>query len=404
MANDVSPSFPEYWSRRMQRKHNKTDRYRAIVSMEETGTLKRGDKVHRPYRSAFQVNDLGSTGSYTRQDIEDTDDSLTIDQEKEVSFYIREIDEIQSNYKTRNLYADDAAIKLSNQIDGQVFGEYDQATSTVDDGDLGGTDGNGFTISQNNVLQVFTVAGRKLTALDVDEDKRIAFISPEFREKLILYLGGKESALGDKSGVRGHIGHYMGFDLYLTTALAWSGRLEFGTLPTDGETIVINGVTLTFKDSIGTAAGNVHIGASTAAVALDILVASINAPGTSVAEGAAAGFVALSAANQRLLNNVVATDEGTYMTLKVTGKSYIAVSETLSAVADIWTTTKQIQHNLFGRKGAIDLVIQKYPNMKIKDRDGYIGVDVVTWTVFGIETFEEGKDELVDVQIRSDAF
>ena len=73
--NDLSASFPKFWSRRMQRKHNKVDVYRAIANYEEEGTLKMGNIVDRPYRSSLSVYDLGSEVSYTRQDITDTSES-----------------------------------------------------------------------------------------------------------------------------------------------------------------------------------------------------------------------------------------------------------------------------------------------------------------------------------------
>ena len=403
MANSLSDNFPEYWSRRMQRKHVKKDVYRMIANFEEKSLLVKGDKVHRPYRSSLVVNDLGSEGSYSRQDVTATDESLTIDQEKEVTFYLRKPDQIQSNYKEANHWADDSAIKMGNQIDGQVFGEYDQADSSIDDGDLGGTDGNGLTLTTSNVLKIFTIANRKLSSLDVDDENRWAILSPEFREKLIEYLGGKESALGDVTGKNGHIGKFGGFTLYKSNSLGHSCRLENGTIFAEGDTVTINGVEFNFKGTLGAVAGTIHI-CSDQAKTLDSLVAAINTPGTGVTTDTDAGYVVLSAANQKLLKNVVATDGGTYMTLKTTGKSYIAVSEVIVAAADIWTTTKQIQHNMFGQGKPIDLVIQKYPNLEIKDRSGYIGKDFVTWTLFGLKTFDEGDAQLVDVQLRSDAF
>lgn len=398
MANNLDAAFPEYWSRRMQRKHHKTDVFRAFANFEEQLTLKKGDKVHRPLRSALVVNDMGSEGSYSRQNIENTDESLVIDKEKEVSFYVKEIDEIQSNYKDANHFADDAAVKLGNKIDGDILGEYDQADSSVDDGDIGGTDDNGITLTTSNILKVLSNARMKLDVLNISKDNRIAILSPQFEDVLYQYLAGKESLLGDKTGVNGHIGRFTGFDLYGSNNLGHSSKLLFGTNPTNNDTVVINGVTFTFVTTLGTTAGNIKIGAN-AGSTLDSLVAAINAPGTTNAV-----FVAVSSADQKKLKNVVATDGATYLTLKATGKSYMAVSETLTAAADIWTAALQVQHNLFGRKGAIDVVIQKQPNMVVKSRDGYIGRDIVSWQVYGYKVFDEGDAELVDALIRSDQF
>lgn len=400
--NTLTPSFPEYWSRRMQVKHYKTDRYREIVNMEEQSTLAKGDTVHRPYRSALTVNDLGADGGYTRQAIVDTDESLVINKEKEVSFYIREIDEMQSNYASANKYADDAAVKLGNQIDGDVLGEYDQATSDVDDGDLGGTDNNGIALTTSNIDKIFGKANEALDALDIDQDDRWAVISPQFYNVLWQRIGGRESLLGDKSGERGHAGYWAGFKLIKSNALGWSARLELPTIPTAGDTITINGVVLTAAaDGAATNAGDFSIEAAVDDAAAN-LVLLINGTGTPGADE----YIDLSAANRALLKNITATyDSGTNMlTLKATGLSYVAVSETLTPAGDVWTPELQIQHNLFGQGKPIDLVIQKRPNTIIKDRSGYIGKDVVSWTVYGKKTFLEGRDALVDVKIKSTNF
>lgn len=402
MANDISASFAEYWSKRMQLKHYKQDVYRAVVSMEEQETLKRGDTVHRPYRSELTVNDLGAQGNYSRQDITDTDETLAIDKEKEVSFYIREIDEMQSNYETANEYADDSAVLLGNQIDGDVLGEVLNAVSTVDDGDLGGTDGNGISLSTANIDKVFGEANEKLDALSIPQDKRVAVISPQFYNVLWQRIGGKETMLGDKTSLNGNVGEYAGFKLHKSNNLTWTAVLALATNPTDGDTIVINGVTITFRATLGVLAGSVHI-ASTVDITRANLTEFLNSPSSSEAEATDTGYVALSTADQKKLKNFTFVNDNTANTMTITAKgwSYIVVSETLTDGTDGFTSAKQVQHNLFGRQGSIDLVIQKAPNVKFKDRDGYLGKDVVSWTVYGKKTFNQGTKEIVDVQINS---
>lgn len=382
----------------MQRKHYKTDRYREVVSMEEAATLERGDTVHRPSRSTLVVNDLGAEGNYTRQDITDTDQSLVIDQEKEVSFYIRKIDEMQSNYATANRYADDAAVLLGNQIDGKVLGEASNATSTVDAGSIGGTSGLGIDLSTSNIDKVFGKANEALDALDIAQDDRWGMISPQFYNILWQRIGGRESMLGDKSGQRGHAGYWAGFRLIKSNALSWSAVLAFATDWTADDTIVINGVTITAKAS-PSAAGEIDV-TGTADATRALIATFINAGGATSSSGE---YVALSAANQKLWKGLSAVNDNSANTLTITmlGRSYIAVSETLTDGTDEWTTGKQKQHCLFGQGKPIDLVIQKKPNMVTKDRDGYLGKDVVSWTVFGLKTFDEGADQLVDTQINS---
>ena len=61
--------------------------------------------------------------------------------------------------------------------------------------------------------------------------------------------------------------------------------LPFTVQPTDGDTVTINGVTFTFKTTLGATAGNVLIGGS-ATNARANLAALIAAPGTTTASGA----------------------------------------------------------------------------------------------------------------------
>lgn len=399
MANSLSASFPAYWSRRMQRKHYKSDVFRAIASFEEQKTLQKGDTVHRPYRSDLVVQTYTRGTAVTVQDLTDTDQSLAVNQAKIVPFYVDDLDALQHNYKVLNEYADESAVRLGNHIDGDVLGEYDQATSSVDDGTIGGTSGNGITLSTSNVLKVFAAAQRKLNLLNIDQDKRFAAISPHAYQTLLEYLAGKESALGDSTGMNGHVGKFFGLDLYVSNATGWSGKLLIGTLPTDTDTVVINGATFTFVTGTPTNAGDVKA-VTNAATSITNLVASINAPGTTVS----GTFVALSTANQNKLKNITATAVSGGLTLKAEGWGYVAVSETLTAAADVWTAALQVQHLLFGRKGAIDVVIQKEPNVEIKDVPDKLGKNILPWTLYGLKTFNEGKDMLVDVQVRSDAY
>lgn len=411
MANDLSASFPKWWSRRMQRIHHIHDRYRAIASFEEKGKLKVGNVVDRPYKSALAVNDMGDEGSYSRQTIADQGETLTVNQKKEVTFYIQDPDALQSVYKTKSTYAKDAAIKLGNQIDGDVFGAcYAAADSIVDDGDMGGTSGSGhgadivgLTLESSNVLDVFTAAAEKLDALNIGDDKRFAMISPQFLKQMRIYISGRQTGWGDKVGKNGRVGFFEGFEIIKSNNLPWTARLEMGTKPQDGDTITINGVTLKFVDTLA-AAGDIMIADAGLAETIDNLEDVLEDPSSAIVTGSDVGYTVVSAANQKLLKNISVTDGATYLVIEKTGTSYVAVSQTLTAPDDIWTLNKQVQHNVFGRKGAVDIVIQKYPNMADFHRDGYIGRDIVTWTMYGIKVFDEGDAELVDVQTRSDAF
>lgn len=399
MANSLDPSIREVWSMDYQDSFNKSNVFEGIANFRYESDLKTGDTLHRPYISEVGVNTLGSEGSYTRQDISTTDEYLTVDQEKEATFYIKKIDEFQSHYPTRERYARECGVKLANRIDGDVLGEVAQGDSVVDDADFGGTSGNGISLTTSNVLRIFPIAQRKLKALDNDMmERKFAVLSPYFEQVLIEALGNREDALGERTGINGHIGRFGGFELYSSNSNYWTGKLAIATNPTADDTVVINGVTFTFK-ATPSAAGEVDI-AGTAAGTVDNLVAAINNDnGYAAGEGAATTYYEVSAANRRKLQDVTATDGTTYLTITSEGHGYLAVSETFTDTTDAWTTGLEIEHLMFGQGRPVDLVVQKYPSVELKDRTGYIGKDCVNYIVYGLKTFDDGDKRIVDVKV-----
>ena len=277
----------------------------------------------------------------------------------------------------------------------------------LDEADFGGTSGNGITLSEANIFDLFTLAEEKLDRNNTPQDQRQAYLSPQSCRVLKNALINRDSAWGDKVGERGMLGMFNGFEVFKSNGLYATYVLSLVTQPTDGDTVTLNianalgtrtTITFTFKTSIGSTAGNVLIGGS-ADVARANLATLIGTPGTTTANG-----VALSAANQALLKDVAATNDNTADTCTVTakGKGFIVVGETLTDTTDTWTAATQLQHNLFCRKGAVDLVIQKKPNLRAQPRDGYVGDDLTTWAVFGKKTFADGARQMVDMKVRAD--
>lgn len=408
MSNTVSATFADRWSKRLQVLRLPTAVFTMIANYEERANLQSGDTVDRPYMTSLYAKTLADTGAIARHDLTITSEKLTVNQKKEVSFFVQKFNEIQASIKFTDKFATHVGKVLINQIDGVVLGEYEQADSVIGNYEMAASgssgDGIGFVLTTSNILKVFTKAKRKLNRLNIPQNDRWAVISGEFEDILMQYLAGKESALGDSTGKNGHIGKYMGFQLYLSNALAWSGRLEAATLFDEASTVVVNGVTFTTNATMSSSEGGLHL-VDSATHCNTNFAAAINAPDTSITEATATGFTAFTtAAYLKALEGITATAAATYVTLVAEGKGYIAVSETLAAAADIWTTTKQLQHQLFGQGKPIDLVVQKYPEIEVQVRSGYVGRDFITWDLYGVKTFDEGDACLVDCQTRSDAY
>lgn len=395
--NTLTPLSPTYWSRTMGIKLYKENVFRNIASFREEATLRDGQEVDRPYRANITVENISRNTALTAQDLTASSDKLTVNKHKGTLLYVDQIDKIQNKWDAAKAWSEEAAVRLSNQIDAECLYEATSADSTVDYNDLdsGQTAGLPALVTSSNVFKLFTVAGRKLTAQNVPQTGRFAVISPEVHQALVEYVGGKESAFGDRTSEAGNVGRFMGFDLFVSNNLTGSARWTPGNQPSDGDTITIAGITFTFETGSLDAAGKVKSETSTA-VTLDNLVAFINAGG---GDSVPTQGYALSAANQRICQNLVAVDGTTYVEVFHKGTANISVAG--SDPADTWTY--KTQHLLFGQRGAIDLVIQKEPGVEMASTvaAGKLGMNILPYTLFGVKTFYDMKQRILDVEVDS---
>lgn len=415
-ANPNTMTFKKVFSNEYMMSHFKQPVYQVLAETSLVAGLTKGQIVARSYASDVVANDMGGDGSYEPQAITDTEETLTINKEKEASIYVKKLDELQAHLPVKQKYARKLVAALINQIDGDVLlAAYQGATSNLSDGDIGGTSGNGITATSTNVGTVFTLAMQTLMkqnvvynanarfagiSAEVPEGMPVAIIPAEVITQVQLYLGGKDTVLGDKVATNGYRGSFMGFEMFMSNALPWTATLGIATQPTDGDTVTINGVTFTFKTTLGTTAGNVLIGASADTAATN-LAALVNAPTTTTAQG-----VALSTANANKMKNIVATANNSVdtVTFVSSGWGVVVVSETLTAAADVWTSGLQIIHGIFGLSKSVSLVVQKDPSLEENFVSRKVGRDYIAWTAYGIKVFADQAPQLVDVKFLSSSY
>lgn len=410
-------TFKTVFHAEYQMSHFKEPVYQVLADNRLEASLTKGQTIARSYASDVQVNDMGGDGSYSTQAITDTQETLVINKEKEVSIYIKKLDELQAHLPVKQKYGRKLAMALVNQIDGDVLlAAYQNAGSALDDGNFSGTSGNGFTVTASNVPAVFSAAMTKLrlknvvynsrvqsgAKLEVPEGAPIAVISPEILGYIEDYLGGKDTLLGDQVSRNGYSGYFRGFNLFVSNALPWTGSLALATNPTADDTVTVNGVTFTFKATPANP-GEVDIGADADASRI-LLQNAIN--GSSTGQNSATGYFEVSAANRRLLKNITATDNATpnTLTLVSSGWGTVVVSETLTAAADVWTTTLQKLRCIFALSKSVSLVIQKDPSLEENFVSGKIGRDYIAWTVYGIKVFTDQAPQIVEFAANSSAF
>ena len=404
MANSLTAFSPTYWSKRMGRKLYKSVVFRAIASFEEQAVLHDGQIVDRPYRADVTIENYVKGTALTAQDLTATSDTLTVNVIKALLMYVDNVDKIQNKYSAANVWADEAATRLAVGIDAVFLYEVTNANNNVDDSDVNpgtGTANAGFDLTTSNVLDMFTLANKELDADNVPLGQRNMVISPNVKAVLMKYLAGRESQLGDSSGQNGHIGSYMGFKLYLSNNLTASARWTPANNPSNNDTVTIEGITFTFVSSIGSTAGNILIG-STTADTIDNIVALIDNGGAT--SDSSVSNISLTAANQRAVQMWDAVDGTTYLEVRVKGGSFLTVSG--SDASDVWGNQYKIQHVLAGRDGAIDAVIQQNPKVEMDSTvsAGKWGMNILPVTLFGVKTFNQGKNEIVNIKVKSANF
>ena len=262
--------------------------------------LSQGASVKWTYDADADVQQLGADGSYTVANRTVTDETLTVDQVPASTFRIPATQRIQDHRPTQQKWATKAMNRIFWWLDAKILGAMvAAAASTIDAGDFGGTAGVPLTLSSSNASAIFTAARRKLRNQNViyDENKKFtgyvkldtiakypaAAIPAELEEQVLLAVGFKPGDLGDTVLKAGYLNMLFGFNTFVSTSLPFSVKLSQTATPTNGDTIVIGGTTLTFVTGTPSAAGEIKA-ETDAAASMTNLKNFLNAPYVEISE------------------------------------------------------------------------------------------------------------------------
>lgn len=334
----------------------------------------------------------------TIDSITDTAENLTINLEKEVAFHLSDGEVTQTGpLKAMQFAGKELAHKLALDLDGRCFSEVLNASYAFDNGDLttGTSSGTPITLSSTTVPQMTTRLGAKLRTKNNQEvmTNMVLVVDSYAASDISQFIISKNIDIAGAVFKNGYVGDVGSAQMYISENLTSTSVLSIATTPTDGDTVTIADVVFTFKTTLGSTPGNVAIAGSADAARLN-LSELINAPGTTDA-----GQVALSAANQLIMAKYVATDDATANTLTLvgTGTGRTIVSETLTDGTDAWT--KNYINAYYGKKGAIDLVIQDSKEVDIRPTADRRGNNIFSSYLAGIKTFADGAKKFLQVKI-----
>ena len=385
MAQNLDAFIPELWSRRIQYLTRNALVATQICSFEEQPDLKYGDRIHRPYPNDLMVNDYVKYTDTVQQDLVGTDEYLDIDQSKEISFAIDEVDWIQMKYDLENSYVERAAYRLANDIDGKVLAEVGNADISCDASDLGSS--GDIALSTSNCLNAIMTAWAKLTANGCEMDKTWALVvSPKTASVIAQTVAQDWFSLADLALKNGYAGNFAWYNVYSSNNVPHSRTISFSTVVAT-DAITVAGVTFTFVASIGSTAGNVLKGANDAA-ALTNLAAAING-----AAGAGTTYVEVSAADRAKLKGVRAHLDGSTGVLTTSGAVVVSTEDTTITVGNA------TEHAMLCRPGAIDLVMQQNIDVRRTPLPKQKADYYIISCLYGVKTFKEGEERMVDIKI-----
>ena len=366
-----------------------------IANTRFKSTLRFGETIERVAYdiSGVVVRDVTRGAASTIDTVTDSSELLTVNIEKEAVFHISDGEVTQAGpLNPGEVIGGKIAHKVSQNLDYQVFSEVRNAANTFDTGDLTtlSSSGTPITPSATTIPQMTTRMAAKLRYAENQEvSTNMALVVDSYLAADIeQYLMGKDIDIAGSVFKNGYAGVVRNAVMYVSENL--QGEVtQVVDVATADEVVTILGVTFTAKATPSTA-GEFDIAGSADAQGA-IMADMINGTGTP----SATSYIELSAANRAILTNaqVVATYTAATDILTVTAAGRLIYSTDMSGAVVKWLNC------YFGKKGAIDLVVQDLSPVDMRKTDDRRGTNVFSSLLAGIKTFADGSVKFLRVKI-----
>lgn len=389
---DFKPEFDNAYQEIFQ----KVSVAKEIMNTRFEAKLRYGESVERVAFdiSAVLVRDVTRGSDSTIDDVTDVSELLNINIEKEAVFRISDGELTQAGpMNPGEKIGGEIAKKVALDLDARCFAEVLNASFDFDNGDLTtmASTGVAITLNATTVPQLTTRMAAKLTRRNnVQNDGNYVFVVDAYAAADIeQYLLGKNIDLMGYVFKNGYSGPIRGAMLYISENLTGETVITGTGVFTGGEVITLNGVNFFPVAAIGTTAGNFLIGASLA-ISLTNLAGLINAPTVTNANQ-----VALSTVDRDIVaTKWTAVATATTVTTVMRGAGRPIVVETAANA-----TVSAFFHAYFGKKGAIDLVLQDMSPVDMRPESRQRATVVFSSYLGGIKTFADGAKKFLDVLI-----
>lgn len=237
MANDISSTFPEIWTKAFLKNFDNTKTMATKVNRRFEAVLANyGDTVR-----ADRVNDL-SVGSYstnstiTYQDISSSHATLVLNQSPYVAFRLDDLEKAKSNKDFAKKTIERSNVAMGLHIDTHLLGLTTDFTHTI------GSTGTPIALDGASILAAFRLATRTLDDANVQDEGRCAIVPPAVYEAIGNYSDTKEvdqslTHMKDKEPFK----MLSGFKLYKSTNMTVTGG-SYYTIPIFVSSVTIDHV------------------------------------------------------------------------------------------------------------------------------------------------------------------
>ena len=368
-----------------------------IMNTRFEPTLRFGQSVERVAFdiSGVVVRDVTRGADSTIDTISDSSELLNINLEKEAVFRISDGEVTQAGpLNPGENIGQDVAHKVAQDLDFKCFGEVRNAANTFDTGDLTTlvSTGTPITLSATTVPQMTTRMAAKLRRKENQEvSMNMALVVDSYAAADIeQYLMGKDIDIAGSVFKNGYAGVVRNAVMYISENL--TGEVtQVVDVATADEVVTILGVTFTAKATPSTA-GEFDIAGSADAQGA-IMANMIN--GAATGQDAATGYFEVSDADRAILTEagIVATYVDATDTLTITGAGRLEFTTDMSGAVVEWLNC------YFGKKGAIDLVVQDLSPVDMRTESRQRATVVFSSYLAGIKTFADGAKKFVQVKI-----
>jgi hypothetical protein len=379
----------------------------SVASTRFEAVLKYGESIERVAFdfSAVQVRTVVRGAASTIDTITDSSELLEINLEKESAFHISDGEVKQAGpLNPGEEIGKQIGRKVALDLDGRVFAQVTNATQAFDTGDLTTLTSSGtpITLNSTTVPQMASRMPAKLRARNNQEilTNMILVIDSFGASDVTQYLMGKNIDIAASAFKNGYSGDVSNAQMYVSENLMGEAVMGLATNPTAGDTFTINGVVFTFR-AVPSLPGEIDIGADADATRVLVAAAINNTNAYAASAGSATAYFEVTAADRLLLNGIVATNDATAntVTLVGTGTGRLILAETFTDGTDTWT--KNFIHAYFGKKGAIDLVIQDMKEVEMRTTADRRGTNVFAYYLAGVKLFADGAKKFLDLHINA---